>query len=263
MDPAILIAICCACVVMASLVIAGVVALNKDAMCGSHPTWFFCQTSAPKPNPGPGPAPGPAPGPSGPAASTPSGLVKLDDGMLSGPGGAMMTTFGGPNLATGVVAKPRSWNGKTVVPIAVHHDDFSDHLYKVLEITLPDARVFYGHVLDYCNRENPVCKGAKGYCDVGGTIAQKKDYFLIDVHHSGLSSVTGTPIPKSACITGVKYRVAGELPPTKMKASDFSGYSLCRCTKKYCDPKENGKNQGLWMAPSKIVKDCVVQRPTN
>lgn len=254
MDPGILIAICCACAVSISLAVAGVIMAKKESLCAKHPTWFFCSEKAAAVNT-----------PSTPADnSTPdSSLIKLDDGIMSGPGGAMMTTFGGPPLATGVVAKVRTWNGKQVVPVAVHHDDFSAYMYKVLEITLPDKRVFYGHVLDYCNRENPVCKGAKAYCDVGGTMAKKADHFLIDVHYSGLSAVTGTPIPKSACITGVQFKAVGEYAPKAMKASDFSGWALCRCTKKFCDPKESGRNQGVWMPPSKIVKDCVVQRPTN
>lgn len=99
---------------------------------------------------------------------------------------------------------PKSWQGRLVYPVAVHDRDWAAHRLKVLDIRLPNGKMFLGHVVDRCD-----AKRDKGVCldyplPWGG---KKGDHFLIDIHEKA-KDIYGPKLYNDGIIK-MQYRVVG------------------------------------------------------
>lgn len=148
-------------------------------------------------------------------------------------GDANMTFFDDDMSVTGVkfTAYPLKWNEELVFPVAVHHDDFASFSYKILRISVRDTgRVFYGHVVDLCDRNDPSCKSNNSKNNLG---------FLLDVHKKGWTSA-GADDGVLRC----SYKVVGKIPLEDIPTSYQDATVLCGCKNEKCD-----LNAGAYWCP--------------
>jgi hypothetical protein len=157
-------------------------------------------------------------------------------------GKANITTYGGAgddNDIGFVGVDLKNWGGvnfggKPVFPIAVHMDDGTAYLYKVLEVRPEGLPSFYGYVVDLCNVADADCtnKSKNGL------------NFLIDIHMSawptlGMSVSQGKNYFKTGTYTVIGEIKSSELPKTLWTKQVQSGasYMVCSCPKSICNSK--------------------------
>lgn len=113
-----------------------------------------------------------------------------------------------------------TFRGNPLFPVAVHHDEAPQYLWKIVEIHPKGLRPFYGVVVDLCDRRDANCNRNKK--TRGGN-------FLIDMHASSFK-VSGAN--KDTFTTGL-FRVVGRLPPRLIPAGAWtngkSTWFPCSC----------------------------------
>jgi hypothetical protein len=111
------------------------------------------------------------------------------------------------------------FDGKTVYPCAVHHDDAAEYLWSVIDVESDSMNPIRCHVVDICNRNDDPCVNKnKNGLD-----------FLVDVHETGWNALGKTPgIEIGRC------KKIGELGPSDLPIDVFlkgkDTYVMCRCT---------------------------------
>ena len=117
-----------------------------------------------------------------------------------------------------------TFNGKPVYPVAVHHDDAPDFMYKVLQIRGKGLRTIQGVVVDICNRKDASCNNR----DFFGRQYAYANNFLIDIHKTGWAAIG----KRDGLYLG-QYKVIGEMRPRLMPRDVWTNGNetsiMCRC----------------------------------
>lgn len=127
------------------------------------------------------------------------------------------------------------FDGTTVYPCAVHHDDAAEYLWSVIDVESDSLNPIRCHVVDICNRNDDPCTNR----DKNGL------NFLVDIHETGWGVLGKTP-----GIEIGKCKKIGELGPSDLPIDIFlkgkDTYVMCSCT------GECKKDSHQW----KPVGDC-------
>ena len=145
--------------------------------------------------------------------------------------------FSGVNLHR-LGTQGMSFNGKPVYPVAVHHDEASQWMYKVVE--LQGSKItpgFLGYVVDICNRKDSSCSNRN----------KNGLSFLIDIHKTGFQASGNTNNGQD--FTTGQVRMVGSIPPKDIPTDYFmkgaKTYMMCGCTGR-CEDKDI-----TWNTPDK------------
>ncbi len=216
---------CCSCILLSYFALIAGLLLFKKKVCKEFPTFPLLCKNAKKSSGGPG--------------------VQVGTRVANGTKGrANVSTFGGAgddNDIGFVGIDLKTWNpnaikfqGKPVIPIAVHMDHGSAYIYKVLEVKADGLPTFYGFVVDLCNVADDQCKNK----DIGGI------GFLIDIHKSGwpllgLSESAGKNYLKTGTYTVVGEIKWNELPKTSWtkEVQTKKSSMVCSCPQQLCNSK--------------------------
>ena len=163
-------------------------------------------------------------------------LMRKTEGPTPAPGGGTttggsgdwkktnVTFFDDPSGFAGVDLfahgkKGLTFDGQTIYPCAVHHDDAAEWLWSVLDLRGDGMNTTRLHVVDICDRKDAPC-----------TNRNKNGLsFLVDVHKTGWAS-----LGKNDGVLVGEYKKVGSMFPKDMDSSVFlegdKTYVMCSCT---------------------------------